>query len=472
MIILLYSLPTLIITEKTEKADTIRNNGCFDSKSLVETPEGSVEMSQLQTNDLVLTMNSQGQLQFSPIIMWLDRDESGQELFVELKTKSNRLIRLTSSHLIYIADEPFDLTHSSSSSAQTKYDYNERKQQQMLPTQFTPVEKVNSGNIDIKHHYYHYDVDNQIGDSTTKGKLYSDYQSDSNTKTMTNVPNTFNSYLKSKTDMLQDEHSTVATPNLSIDDFAFTTYSRNVIVGQYLLTKSSSNSNASKKLSMNPTRTVEREEESSSSDRPSKNIMYQTDNNDKRPIGRLIFNDYSKDDVQEDSRLTSSDSTIKLDQIVGVDYRIRRGIYAPLTREGNIVVNSVVASCYAVISDQDLAHMSFAPVRWFSYLKEWIFGLDSATKMPLQERTVEAIKRSQLENEELLEEEATKQDTQIIQSIDIESIPPKIALFSTYNQEMPDSPIITPSTTSREIHWYPRMLYRIARFILPSEYLY
>ena len=55
------------------------------------------------------------------------------------------------------------------------------------------------------------------------------------------------------------------------------------------------------------------------------------------------------------------------------------GVYAPLTFEGNIMVDGILASCYADISNTDLAHLSVIPVipmRRFSAVVEWIFGED------------------------------------------------------------------------------------------------
>ena len=52
------------------------------------------------------------------------------------------------------------------------------------------------------------------------------------------------------------------------------------------------------------------------------------------------------------------------------------GAYTPLTREGNIIVDEVLASCYASPVDHDLAHFVTAPIRWFPDIIQMIFGED------------------------------------------------------------------------------------------------
>lgn len=45
------------------------------------------------------------------------------------------------------------------------------------------------------------------------------------------------------------------------------------------------------------------------------------------------------------------------------------GVYAPLTREGTVIVDGVAVSCYAGVQNQALAHWAFAPLRlWRSLL--------------------------------------------------------------------------------------------------------
>ena len=52
------------------------------------------------------------------------------------------------------------------------------------------------------------------------------------------------------------------------------------------------------------------------------------------------------------------------------------GAYVPVTKEGNIVVDGVLASCYANF-DHDLAHFTMTPMQWFPEIMEWIFGEDT-----------------------------------------------------------------------------------------------
>ena len=52
------------------------------------------------------------------------------------------------------------------------------------------------------------------------------------------------------------------------------------------------------------------------------------------------------------------------------------GAYVPVTMEGNIVVDGVLASCYPSVH-HDLADMAMAPIKSFPGIIEWIFGNDN-----------------------------------------------------------------------------------------------
>ena len=47
-----------------------------------------------------------------------------------------------------------------------------------------------------------------------------------------------------------------------------------------------------------------------------------------------------------------------------------------MTKEDKILVDGVLASCYAGF-DHDLAHFTMSPMQYFSEVLEWIFGSDS-----------------------------------------------------------------------------------------------
>ncbi|XP_061774260.1 indian hedgehog B protein-like [Nerophis ophidion] len=63
--------------------------------------------------------------------------------------------------------------------------------------------------------------------------------------------------------------------------------------------------------------------------------------------------------------LTSQGTEATRAVVTFVEERPSTGLYAPLTQHGSVVVNSVLASCYAAVDKHHLAHGVLAPLRFF-----------------------------------------------------------------------------------------------------------
>nr|ADK38669.1 hedgehog [Platynereis dumerilii] len=64
------------------------------------------------------------------------------------------------------------------------------------------------------------------------------------------------------------------------------------------------------------------------------------------------------------------------EKVVRLQTSKQNGVFAPLTDHGNMVVDGVLVSCYAMIDSVNIAHWSFAPYRMFSYVQA-LFNTDS-----------------------------------------------------------------------------------------------
>ena len=73
---------------------------------------------------------------------------------------------------------------------------------------------------------------------------------------------------------------------------------------------------------------------------------------------------YAKDIQEGDLVLVqTSRGLLKPARVAAVETHVLTGVYAPLTSMGNLVVDNIVASCYAVVDSQWVAHTAFAPLR-------------------------------------------------------------------------------------------------------------
>ena len=113
--------------------------------------------------------------------------------------------------------------------------------------------------------------------------------------------------------------------------------------------------------------------------------------------------------------VTRGQAGVRVTRVASVSVTSSTGVFAPLTRSGNLVVDGVLASCYAVIDSQTVAHVAFLPVRWYYSLKSGAASL--------------------------------------LRSVHILSA------------AVPRSLSVIPSG----VHWYPDLLYSLARTIMPSH---
>ncbi|KAL0106122.1 hypothetical protein PUN28_016094 [Cardiocondyla obscurior] len=124
-------------------------------------------------------------------------------------------------------------------------------------------------------------------------------------------------------------------------------------------------------------------------------------------------------DTDATSAANEVDSRLRWDTVVETKLVLEEGVYAPLTMEGTLLVNDVVASCYALVNSQSVAHYSFLPLRvWHRF-----------TSFFLQRRN-----------------------------------DPRLFETSRINGTEP--------TEQEGVYWYASMLYWLSSYVLPSNMFY
>lgn len=82
--------------------------------------------------------------------------------------------------------------------------------------------------------------------------------------------------------------------------------------------------------------------------------------------------------------MADDNSQLVQDWVVSIDLVLRKGIYAPLTSAGTVVVDGVVASCYATVDSVTLAHWMFAPVRFVMNMKHGLSRFWTLLQRPIE----------------------------------------------------------------------------------------
>ena len=157
------------------------------------------------------------------------------------------------------------------------------------------------------------------------------------------------------------------------------------------------------------------------------------------------------------------------DRVIEVSAKQMHGVYAPLTADGTLVVDNVVASAYAVIDSQSIAHAAFGPVRWARYWADNVKYLWSAvTKMsphsdtkhnnnPLSSVITSNNIDDNHHNSQLELRESGKEDGGSTSFLPHHSL----------DNNNVDTTLIRGGSDG--IHWYADLLYSVAGYILPGH---
>ena len=68
-------------------------------------------------------------------------------------------------------------------------------------------------------------------------------------------------------------------------------------------------------------------------------------------------------------------TTLRMSRVINVEKNFLVGLFSPLTFQGSIVVDGVLASCYSDFDSHEIQHLSFAPFRWIYNFLNYIPSL-------------------------------------------------------------------------------------------------
>ena len=92
-------------------------------------------------------------------------------------------------------------------------------------------------------------------------------------------------------------------------------------------------------------------------------------------VKHVIEGDYVLVAPEGGAAESGEEGAVTAERVTAVELVYESGVYAPLTRHGTLLANGVLASCYAMVDDQQTAHAAFLPVRWVVNVREFTLHL-------------------------------------------------------------------------------------------------
>ncbi|XP_055381279.1 protein hedgehog, partial [Condylostylus longicornis] len=152
--------------------------------------------------------------------------------------------------------------------------------------------------------------------------------------------------------------------------------------------------------------------------------------------------------------LVYKDDRLRPEKVIKITLVHNLGYIAPLTREGTIIVDSIAASCYALIDSQSIAHWSFSPIRAYLSMKN-LLGFSSRS----YSSSSSGNSNSRSNNRRISDNKLN--NIEINNNLILEND------NSISNNEILNDPLI-----QNGVHWYAKILYSIKDWVLPDDWIY
>lgn len=136
-----------------------------------------------------------------------------------------------------------------------------------------------------------------------------------------------------------------------------------------------------------------------------------------------------------DNEVYTRGQRLRWDRVIETRLILEKGVFAPLTTEGTLLVDDVIASCYAVIDSQTLAHYSFLPLRIWNSLESFFVRRPSPINGTID-----------VDRPDIRQQRTNNETTGIDHNVN----------DGKYNG----------------VHWYASLLYNFASSVLPRNMLY